>query len=102
MAEMAMVPIRATNALLMCPWYFAMAGTRLMAYIGMMNRMVAMMGPPRDSIMPRMEGLAMAVPHRVRTKKAMMNISTFLWFGSLPDLRMFWTIIPFRPSRAPR
>jgi len=31
---MAMRPMVATNTLLIWPWYFAMAGTRLMAYIG--------------------------------------------------------------------
>ena len=57
MAEMAMRPMVATKTLLIRPWYFAMAGTRLMAYMGMRNRMVAMMGPPRVLIIPRrMEG----------------------------------------------
>ena len=99
---MAMRPMVATNTLLIWPWYFAMAGTRLMAYIGIRNRIVAMMGPPRDSIMPRMEGLITATLHRVRMKKAMMNSSIFLWFGSLPEERICCITMPFRPSRAPR
>ena len=67
---MAMRPMTATKTLLIWPWYFAMAGTRLMAYMGMRNRMVAMMGPPRGSDHPEDGGgLITATAHRVQDEE---------------------------------
>ncbi|MOA60708.1 hypothetical protein D3C78_1856510 [compost metagenome] len=68
-----------------------------MAYIGIRNRIAAITGPPRVSIMPRMLGLRVATIQQITSMKAAVMRSSALAPGRLPVL----TIKPLRPSLAP-
>ena len=53
---MATKPIDTTNTLLSLPPNLCIAGILRMAYIGIMNRIIAIIGPPKASINPKMLG----------------------------------------------
>ncbi|MNE99908.1 hypothetical protein D3C80_1986520 [compost metagenome] len=102
MAEMAIRPITTTNTLLIWPLYLRMAGTLRIAYIGIRNSSIAMIGPPRFSIMPRMLGFSVATIQVVTSMKMAVMRFSLLVVMVLPRLLIDLAIMPLKPSRAPR
>ena len=70
-----------------------------MAYIGIRNSSIAMMGPPRSSIMPRMLGLMVAMAQVVQDQKIAVTLLSCLTSTFLPFSRRDLAIRPFMPLR---
>ncbi len=94
---MAIKPITVTKILLILPRYFFSDSIFLIAYIGMINKIIAITGPEKVSIMLSTLGLMTAAYHTDINNIAMVSL-----LASLGVILVCLVIMPFRLSRPPR
>src|SRR3990167_78264 len=97
-AEIVINPIIVMKRLLILPLYFLSAGTLAIAYMGIKNKIMAMTGPPKVSIIPKMLGLIVATIQQLsRINNSIMRCKVFLLVGLASDGRDF-SNNPCKPS----